>query len=101
MCQSRKQQQSHVQRLVSGTLDSSGLSCVRLNSARVLQAVWVQFSPDTHVTDISTWQMYKLGHPISPLEVVANGSHSQHAVSDEGIAVLGAGPHASERLSIR
>ena len=90
-----------MQRLVSGTLDNYGLSCVRSNSARVLQAVWVQFSPDTDMTDISTWQMYKLGRPISPLEVVANGSYSQHAVSDEGIAVLGAGPHASERLSIR
>ncbi len=66
--------------------------------ARVLQALWVQFSPDTDVTDISTWQMYKLGRPISPLEVMTNGSYSQHAVSDEGIAVLGAGAQGRHAL---
>ena len=66
-----------------------------------MQAVWVQFAPDVDVTDFSTWQMYKLGRPISPLEVISNGSYSQHAVSDEGISVTGAGQHASEELNIR
>ena len=66
-----------------------------------VQAVWVQFAPDVDVTDFSTWQMYKLGRPISPLEVISNGSYSQHAVSDEGISVTGAGQHASEELNIR
>ena len=66
-----------------------------------LQAVWVQFAPDVDVTDISTWQMYKLGRPMSPLEVISNGSYSQHAVTEEGIAVQGTGSHAGERLSIR
>ena len=67
----------------------------------LLQAVWVQFAPDTGVADISTWQMYKLGRPISPLEVISNGSYSQHAVTEEGISVTGAGSHANEELNIR
>lgn len=72
-----------------------------MQRACALQAVWVQFAPDIEVTDISTWQMYKLGRPMSPLEVISNGSYSQHAVTEEGIAVSGAGAAASERLSIR
>ncbi len=66
-----------------------------------MQAAWVQFAPDVDVTDFSTWQMYKLGRPISPLEVISNGSYSQHAVSEEGISVTGAGQHANEELNIR
>lgn len=31
--------------------------------------------------------MYKLGRPVSPLDVIRNGSHSLHVVGDEGIAV--------------
>lgn len=31
--------------------------------------------------------MHKLGSPISPLEVMKNGSYSLHAVGDEGISV--------------
>ena len=31
--------------------------------------------------------MYKLGQPISPLEVMRNGSYAQHAVGDEGVSV--------------
>lgn len=43
--------------------------------------------------------MHKLGQPISPLEVIANGSHSLHAVGDDGISVLTADGRA--RLRIR
>ena len=67
----------------------------------VLQAMWVQFAPSAEVADAASWQMYKLGRPISPLEVVYNGSHSTHAVSDEGISVRGAGSGAWEQLNIR
>lgn len=35
----------------------------------------------------TTWRMYKLGHPISPLDIVFNGSKSLHAVSEQGVSV--------------
>ena len=67
----------------------------------VMQAMWVQFAPSAAVADAASWQMYKLGRPISPLEVVYNGSQSMHAVSDEGISVQGAGKGTWEQLNIR
>ena len=66
-----------------------------------MQAMWVQFAPPAAVADAASWQMYKLGRPISPLEVVHNGSQSMHAVSDEGISVSGAGQGGWEQLNIR
>ena len=46
--------------------------------------------------------MSKLGSPISPLEVVLNGSQSMHAVDDDGIWVQGMGLQRSwEQLQIR
>ena len=66
-----------------------------------MQALWLQFMPSTTVADPHSWQMYKLGRPISPLEVVYNGSQSMHAVSDDGISVRGAGNGAWEQLNIR
>ncbi len=65
------------------------------------QAAWVSFAPDPLAANSSSWQMFKLGRPISPLEVIYNGSYSQHAVSDEGVVVTGAGLHAGEQLNIR
>jgi hypothetical protein len=47
----------------------------------------------------STWLLYKLGQPISPLEIIRNGSHALHAVSDEGVSVDSA--DGRRRLSIR
>lgn len=67
----------------------------------VMQAMWVQFAPSAEVADAASWQMYKLGRPISPLEVVYNGSQSMHAVSDEGISVRGIGSGTWEQLNIR
>lgn len=43
--------------------------------------------PDPQAVNTNSWLMYKLGRPVSPLDVVHNGSHSLHAVGDEGIAV--------------
>lgn len=63
--------------------------------------MWVQFAPSADVADAASWQMYKLGRPISPLEVVLNGSQSMHAVSDEGISVRGVGSGNWEQLNIR
>lgn len=59
----------------------------------------MRFSPSLHNVDPSTWRMHKLGQPISPLDVILNGSQSQHAVSFEGVTVLS--KDHSEQLSIR
>lgn len=61
----------------------------------------MQFAPSGNVAEPESWQMYKLGQPISPLNVIYNGSHSLHAVSDEGISVRGRGNGAWEQLNIR
>jgi hypothetical protein len=46
--------------------------------------------------------MSKLGSPVSPLDVVVNGSHSMHAVDDAGVSVRGYGSRYSwEQLTIR
>lgn len=67
-----------------------------------VQAAWVQFSPDPAVADPYSWAMSKLGSHISPLDVVINGSHSMHAVDDEGVFVSGYGLQRSwEQLNIR
>ncbi len=46
-----------------------------------------RWMPDPAAVNISSWLMYKLGRPVSPLDVIRNGSHSLHVVGDEGIAV--------------
>lgn len=67
-----------------------------------LQALWAQFKPDAAVVDADSWTMSKMGSPISPLDVVLNGSQSMHAVDDEGIMVEGLGLQRSwEQLQIR
>ena len=70
--------------------------------ASSLQALWAQFKPEAAVVDADSWTMSKMGSPISPLEVVLNGSQSMHAVDDEGIMVEGLGLQRSwEQLQIR
>ena len=51
------------------------------------QAMWLKFQPHPGTADPSTWLMSKLGRPISPLDVMLNGSQSQHAAGPEGISV--------------
>ncbi|KAL0047364.1 hypothetical protein WJX82_001496 [Trebouxia sp. C0006] len=74
---------------------------VNKTATRLPEAMWVQFAPSAIVADPHSWQMYKLGRPISPLEVVFNGSQSMHAVCDDGISVRGSGQGAWEQLNIR
>lgn len=52
-----------------------------------MQALWVRLRPDEKVADDASWVLYKLGQPISPLDVMLNGSQSQHTVSSEGVSV--------------
>ena len=40
--------------------------------------------------DPASWLLWKLGRPISPLEVILNGSRSLHAIDDSGVAVAAA-----------
>eukprot|EP00884_Botryococcus_braunii_P006942 jgi/Botrbrau1/16249/Bobra.0066s0034.1 len=68
---------------------------------RLPEALWYKFAPDAEVADPQSWLMYKLGQPISPLEVVNNGSQSMHGVGDEGISVSGRGARSWETLAIR
>lgn len=66
-----------------------------------LQALWVDWQPEPATADVASWRMWKLGSPISPLEVVRNGSQSMHAVGDEGISVRGDNGGRDEQLNIR
>ena len=83
------------------TADNHHILCEWKHALACVQAMWVQFAPPAAVADSASWQMYKLGRPVSPLEVVLNGSQSMHAVSDEGISVRGAGSGSWEQLNIR
>ena len=56
--------------------ESWGPACLSTCLPRPLPAV-----------NASSWLLYKLGQPISPLEVVLNGSQALHAVGDEGVSV--------------
>jgi len=47
----------------------------------------------------SSWLMYKLGQPMSPMDVILNGSQAMHAVGDEGVSVDSA--DGSTRMYIR
>ena len=45
-------------------------------STRLPEALSIKFQPNP--SDNSMWKMYKLGEPISPLNVRLNGSQMQH-----------------------
>lgn len=67
------------------------------------QAMFVQLGsgPDA---EPNSWRLYKLGRPISPLDVVVNGSKSLHAVSDEGVhvdSIAADGGDCGQRLVVR
>jgi len=61
----------------------------------------VTFQPSLAAADAGSWRMMKLGQPVSPTDVLRNGSQAMHAVDDDGVLVAGAGAHAWERLQIR
>ena len=54
------------------------------------------------MADPDSWLMSKIGSPVSPTDVVRNGSHSMHGVDDDGVSVTGFGSRlAWEQLQIR
>jgi hypothetical protein len=59
-------------------------------ATRLPEAAWLSFQPAVHAVDSTSWTMSKLGREISPLEVMRNGSMSQHAVDEHGISVTSA-----------
>ncbi|KAK9832121.1 hypothetical protein WJX84_002577 [Apatococcus fuscideae] len=63
------------------------ITWVRKNATRLPEATWVEFNPPTAAVDSDSWQLSKLGYPVSPLEVVYNGSQSMHVVDDAGVSV--------------
>ncbi|KAL4451756.1 hypothetical protein ABPG75_007418 [Micractinium tetrahymenae] len=66
---------------------------------RLPEALWLRWVPREGAVNTSSWRLYKLGQPISPMEVVFNGSQALHAVSDEGVSVDSA--DGATRLHIR
>lgn len=50
---------------------------------RLPEALWFSFNP--RVKHHRLWRMNKLGHWISPYEVIRNGNRHLHAVGDEGV----------------
>lgn len=65
-----------------------------------LQALWMTFSPDPHVANMSSLQLFKINQQLSPSDVILNGSQSLHAVTDEGVIMTGLGQNDWEQLQI-
>ena len=63
---------------------------VNKTATRLPEALWLRFAPARAAVDPASWSLYKLHSPVSPLDVVRNGSQSMHGVSHEGVAVSGA-----------
>ncbi len=61
--------------------------------------MWYRWRPSLDSVDPTSWVLHKLGQPISPLEVILNGSHALHAVGDEGVSVRTTG--SKSWLSVR
>ncbi|KAI8469213.1 MAG: hypothetical protein J3K34DRAFT_459474 [Monoraphidium minutum] len=68
-------------------------------ATRLPEATWVRFAPGLGAADADSWRLHKINASISPQEIVLNGSHSIHAVSEEGATVRS--PAGGEVLRIR
>jgi hypothetical protein len=89
-------------------------------ATRLPEASWVRFSPGRGAVDDASWRVYKIGggggsggsssssgggdaggalFAVSPHDIVLNGSHSIHGVSEAGVSVASA--DGGERLRIR
>jgi hypothetical protein len=66
---------------------------------RLPEAFWLRWAPAAAAVNASSWLLHKLGRPVSPLDVLRNGSHGLHAVGDEGVSVDSA--DGGRRLWIR
>ncbi|KDD76566.1 hypothetical protein H632_c180p1, partial [Helicosporidium sp. ATCC 50920] len=68
-------------------------------ATRLPEALWWRWTPAKKAVDAKTWTLVKLDQPVSPLDVVLNGSHALHAVGDDAAHVRSA--DARQRLAIR
>ncbi|KIZ02961.1 hypothetical protein MNEG_4996 [Monoraphidium neglectum] len=68
-------------------------------ATRLPEALWVRFTPGRGAVDTASWRMHKIGSWIDPRDILVNGSHSIHGVSEEGVTV--ASPDGDELLRIR
>ncbi|EFN55987.1 hypothetical protein CHLNCDRAFT_145354 [Chlorella variabilis] len=84
---------------VKATFDDYAVTHAGAPRALWTEIRWVGAAHGQLPVNSSTWLMWKLGQPISPLEVIRNGSHGLHAVGDEGISVDSA--DGRRRLHIR
>jgi hypothetical protein len=57
------------------------LQCFNKRANRLAEAMWFSFSPDA--PDTSGWRLEKVEQPVSPLEVMSNGSRHLHAVTKD------------------
>lgn len=74
-------------------------ACARLAPPHALLSLPPCAPLNPLTVDPDSWRLFKLGQPISPLEVMRNGSQSMHAVGDEGVTVDSA--DGRSRLRIR
>ncbi|WIA20109.1 hypothetical protein OEZ85_005961 [Tetradesmus obliquus] len=54
---------------------------------RLPEALWLRFRPGPGAVDEESWVMKKMDSHIKPQEIIVNGSHALHAVS-QGVSVL-------------
>ncbi|KAK9837747.1 hypothetical protein WJX74_004142 [Apatococcus lobatus] len=72
---------------------------IQKNATRLPEATWVEFNPPADAVDKESWKLSKLDYPVSPLEVVYNGSQSMHVVDERGVSVTA--QDSSHRLHVR
>jgi hypothetical protein len=70
--------------VIEHLFDESGISTVlylgRKDANRIPEALW--FGMGLNVSNPHRWRMIKLGHPVSPLDVVKGGNRRFHAVEE-------------------
>lgn len=68
-------------------------------ATRLPEASWLRFSTGCGAVDPSSWMLHKIGSAVSPDDLLFNGSHSIHGVSEEGVTV--SSPNGEEMMRIR
>jgi hypothetical protein len=70
--------------VIEHLFDETGISTVvylgKKDASRIPEALW--FGMDLNVSNPNRWRMVKLGHQVSPLDVVRGGNRKLHAVEE-------------------
>ena len=64
---------------------------VNKTATRLPEAGWVRFTPGRGAVDPSRWRLHKVAGEIDPNDIMLNGSHSVHGLSDRGLSMISAG----------